>query len=128
MHHHARVHTRAQCKQLNQKLYRSLKALTDDFLAVCKRVDLVRSCKAQRTIEGLVGTSSGVFVVRLLRGNICDHVVAVDCDRRIILDGVEEHPLRLTAEYLALCTGEEGTILNVREGEVRELLHRRWKM
>ena len=92
--------------QSRQKLYRSLKAVTDDFLAVCKRVDLVRSCKAQRTIGGLVGTSSGVFVVRLLRGNICDHVVAVDCDRRMILDGVEEHPLRLTAESLALSKRE----------------------
>ena len=64
----------------------------------------------------------GVFVVLLMRGNACDHVVAIDCDRMMILDGEEMYPLSLTARCFTLCTGGEGTTQNVRVAKVRELM------
>lgn len=64
----------------------------------------------------LVRQRSGVFVVRLSEHGRVDHVVAVDCGRRRILDSEEEYPLVFTEESLRLCGGPSATgKLRVRE-------------
>lgn len=50
-------------------------------------------------------SANGVWVVRLVASSLSNHVVVVDCDRRVILDGEEEYPVRLSGNNLRWCSG-----------------------
>ena len=104
------------------KTYNRLGTITENVMSSPICVELRKVPRPNHNLWQLSRIREGVFVVRLMRGNECDHVVAIDCDRMMILDGEELYPLSLTARCLALCTGGEGTTQNVRVAEVRELM------
>ena len=69
--------------------------------------------------DWLGGQSSGVWIVRLVQGNEVDHCVVIDGNRQLILDSAENYPIRLSAECLRLCGGDE--VPNLQVAEIREL-------
>lgn len=50
--------------------------------------------------------TSGEYLLHLPEVEVVENVIAVDADRRLILDGVEPYPMRLSEEVLRLCGGQ----------------------
>ena len=111
-----------QWLRLCGKAYNRLGTSTEDIIASPIHVELRKVPRPNHSLRHFSCLREGVFIVRLMRGNDCDHVVAVDCDRMMILDGEESFPSSLDARCLALCTGGEGTTHNVRVAEVRQMM------
>ena len=59
-----------------------------------------------RDIGALSKAKTGLYLVRLTRGNKLDDVVFVDCRKGWIMDSAEEEPLRLTEISFFLYAGE----------------------
>lgn len=62
---------------------------------------------AESTFDLVCQLSSGVFVARLRRDEGTDYAVVIDAQRRLIIDGVDEHCVKLTPENLRICGGVE---------------------
>ncbi len=64
----------------------------------------------------------GVFLIRLYETGVVDHVVVLDCGRRLIFDSAEVWPLKLSMDALEACAGDEAVrprIIKLREVVLR---------
>ena len=86
-----------QWLRLRGKTYKRLGTSTEEIIASPIRVELRKVPRPNHSLMHLSCLREGVFVVRLMRGNDCEHVVAVDCDRMIILYCEDYFPLLVNA-------------------------------
>ncbi len=79
----------------------------------------IKCSNRMNAFSWLASKTRGIYIVRLKQDSLVDHAVCVDAGRRLILDSEEIHPIRLSAETLALCGGSHAK--NLRLVEIREL-------
>lgn len=101
-----------QCSRTLQQL--KLKIQMNNISSDLKHSFKENGFKMFNDVEG------GVFIARLMQVNVVDHVVCVDANRKLILDSAEEYPLKLSAEALKLCAGDNCS--NPRMVEVVEIV------
>ena len=107
---------RGQSAQAGVLDMRKLANLFDDIGSQVTRCQLQR-CSIQAREEHeknggfgfLAEKASGVWIVRLHLSYKTNHVVVVDCEKRIIFDSEENYPVLLTADNLRLCAGPDGS-------------------
>lgn len=67
----------------------------------------------QNPFKVIAEFTSGIYLVHLKETGIVDYVVAVDANRRIILDSQEKYPMSLNENVLRLCGGDSASNLTV---------------
>lgn len=68
----------------------------------------------------LANQTAGIWIVRVVRHGLVDHVVALDGDRQLILDSAARYPFHLSEKLLREVGGSN--VRDLRVAEVRKLV------
>ena len=75
----------------------------------------LREDKYDLAFDWLENLRCGKWIVRLCQIGLVDHCIAIDADRKLILDSAEEYPMELCDDAIRCCGGAEAEELHVAE-------------